>query len=352
MAYTTINKFTDYFNTKLYTGNGSSLAVDTGVDLTANGGLCIAKNRNATNKDWYWVDTIRGANKTIHSNGTGSEQNYTTGITGFNNNGFQVGSATQTNGNGNNLVGYNFKAGTSVTGSANTAGSINSTVSVNTTSGFSIVKYTGTSAVGTVGHGLSSAPKMVIVKNLDNGSTNWTVGTSLAASPITGYLTLNTGNSWGADNTGFNSTNPSSTVFSIGTGNAYTNASGNSFIAYCFADVQGFSKIGSYTGNANANGPFCYTGFFPSFVMVKNVSGSESWHVWDNKRSPFNMRELVLYPNGAGVEEDVGADIDMLSNGFKLRSASTSVNGSSNSFIYMAFGQSIVGTNGVTAKAR
>jgi len=351
MAYTTINKSSDFFNTKLYTGNGSSLAVDTGIDLTANGALCIAKNRNASNKDWYWVDTVRGANKTIHSNGTGSEQNYTTGITGFNNNGFQVGSATQTNGSGNSLVGYNFKAGTSVTGASNTDGDVTSTITANTTSGFSIVRWTGTAGNISVGHGMSKIPKAILIKNLSNGAAQWVVYHVGTGNTKACYLNTTAAPTSTAGF--FNNTTPTSSLFTVGTDTA-VNGSGNSMLAYCFADVTGYSKFGSYTGNGNANGTFVYTGFKPSFFMAKKTSAAgDPWVLIDNKRNAINALSNTLTPNNADVENTGTDRADFVSQGVKIRTTSGAWNASGASFIFMAFAEApLVGTNGVTAKAR
>ena len=352
MAFTTINNGSLFMNPKIYTGNGSTLAVDTGIDLTNNGGLCIAKNRNASNKDWYWVDTVRGATKTIHSNGTGSEQTYSGGITGFNNNGFQVGSATQTNGNGNNLVGYNFKAGTSVTGSSNTDGDVTSTITANTTSGFSIVRWTGTAGNIEVGHGTGKIPKAILIKNLSNGSAQWVVyhvgtgntkacylNTTAAATSTAGF---------------FNNTTPTSSVFTVGTDTA-VNGSSNSMIAYVFSDIQGYSKMVTYIGNGNADGPFVYTGFRPSFILMKGSSFSgDAWTIYDDKRTGFNGATTPINPNDANPgDTSLNASLDILSNGFKIRDSWTQINTSGATFIYMAFAEApLVGTNNIPANAR
>ena len=357
MAYTTINKGSSFMNPKLYTGNGaSSLAVVTGIDLTASGGLCIAKNRTASNKDWYWVDTVRGASKTILSNGTGTEQNYTTGITGFNNNGFQVGSATQTNGSGNTLVGYNFKAGSSVAGSTNTAGSIYSTVTANTTSGFSIVKYTGTGANATVGHGTGKIPTCIIIKNLSQGDADWGVyhaGTDPSI-PANKYLNLNTTGALADGTSPFNDTKPTSSVFYLGNW-VSTNGSSQNMIAYVFSDIQGFSKMGSYVGNGNVNGTFCFTGMKPSFVMIKRTNSAGNWSVYDDVLPAYNVNNLFTMVNTADPQE-ARDSIDFLSNGFKLRNSdltgTTNINVNGGNYVYMAFGQSLVGTNNTPATAR
>ena len=353
MAYSTIPKGSSHMNLVLYTGNGSSQAVNTGIDLTANGGLVVAKNRNATNKDWYVLDTIRGLSKTLHFNGTGSEQNYTTGVTGFNNNGFQVGSATQTNGSGNLLIGYNWKAGTSVTGSANTDGSISSTVSANTTSGFSIVKYTGTGSTATIGHGLGIIPKIILIKSTSNGSLEWR--SYFSATGNTKYMVINQPYTVsGADSSFMNNTSPTDDLFTVGSSST-PNENGGTYIAYCFADVKGFSKMGGYTGSASTDGTFVYCGFKPSFIFTKATATGEGWQIYDSKRLGVNATEKVLYPNTAGTEATLTGGVDFLSNGFKWRTADGGVN-SSQLYVYMAFAENpfvaTSGTNAVPVTAR
>ena len=345
MAYTTINKSSLHMNTKTFTGNGGTQSI-TGVGFQPD--WTWLKKRNGT-ANHHVVDAVRGVGYYLYPNLTNAQGgNGSALLTSFNTDGFTLDAGADSNASGATGVSWNWKA--NGTGSANTAGSINSTVSVNTTAGFSIVKYTGTGSAGaTVGHGLGVKPAMIIFKSLSVAGPSWVVYHQSKGATYTLYLDQTSAGGTSAEM--LNNTEPTSSLITLGNGTS-SNSSGASTIAYCFAEKQGYSKFGSYVGNANTNGTFCYTGFSPSFVIVKNVSGSESWHLWDNKRSPFNMRELVLYPNGSSVEEDVGADIDMLSNGFKLRSASTSVNGSGNSFIYMAFGQSLVGSNNVPNNAR
>ena len=345
MAYTTINKSTDYFNTKLWTGNGATTNALTGVGFKPD--LVWGKCRSNANEN-RWTDVVRGVTKEIYSDLNAAQSTTANGLKAFGSDGFTVGDNSGWNGSSRTYASWNWKASNSQ-GSSNTAGSINTTyTSVNTTAGFSINQYTGNGSNATVGHGLGVAPKMVIVKKTSGTSQWYTYHASLGA---TKYLDLESTAAESTSSANWNNTAPTTNVFSLGT-NSNVNASGQTYIAYCFAEKQGYSKFGSYKGNGNANGTFIYTGFKPAWVMVKNVSGSESWHIWDNKRSPFNLRELVLYPNGSSVEEDVGADIDMLSNGFKLRSASTSVNGNGNSFIYMAFAEApLVGTNNVPCTA-
>ena len=345
MAYTTINKSTDYFNTKLYTGNGSTNAI-TGVGFQPDW-IWIKSRSDTSNHRIY--DYIRGGTKTLYSNLTNDEGTNSDAITSFNSDGFTLGGNAQSNGNGLSLASWNWKAGG--TGSANTAGSINSTVSVNTTAGFSIVSYTGTGANATVGHGLGVAPKMMIIKNR-SASANWLVYHD--SIPATDTLILNTAAASASD-AAYNNTDPTSSVFSIGnTGSG--NGSGNSLIAYCFAEKQGFSKFGSYIGNGNADGPFVYTGFKPAWVMIKNVdSSSEEWNIWDNKRDIDNPLTTRLVANISAADSVTSAGFfDFTSNGFKIRSTANGVNqGSGHKMVYMCFAKApLVGTNNTPCTAR
>ena len=342
MAYTTINKSTDYFNTKLWTGNGSTQTISSvgfQPDFT-----WIKSRSNADDHNLF--DAVRGVTKNIETNSTGAEHTQSNGLTSFDSDGFTLGDFNAGNRSGGTITSWNWKA--NGTGSANTAGSINSTVSANTTSGFSIVSYTGTGANATVGHGLGSLCKWIIIKRL-NGTNNWEIG--------------NTAMGWGkhiyftttaqlTNSNRFQDTAPTNSVFYIGTGEG-VNASGGNYIAYCFADVQGYSKFSSYTGNGATLGPFVYTGFKPAFVMFKKTSGSaDNWQLWDNKRDTYNPVEKALHPDIANTAS-TDQDIDFLSNGFKIRSSVAHINQSGVKSIYMAFAEApLVGSNGVTAKAR
>ena len=340
MAYTTIPKSSDYFNTKLYTGNGSTNAI-TGVGFQPD--FTWLKNRSVSqNHELY--DAVRGVTKAINSNTTSLETTYTNGLNAFGTDGFTVGDSGYINGNGNNIASWNWLANGA--GSANTAGSINTTVSVNTTSGFSIVKWTGNSTAGeTIGHGLGVTPKVVIIKRLSGSVQSWICKFPTATD---GYLALNTTDAISASSGWLP---VSSSLITLANNWSAYNNNGNDFIAYCFADVQGFSKMGSYTGNNSADGTFVYTGFKPAFLMVfAYTAGNENWMLVDNKRDGFNVENEQLFPNTNGAEES-NDEVDLLSNGFKLRRANTRMNGSI-PYIYMAFGQSIVGTNNVPANAR
>jgi len=337
MAYTTIKKPSDYFNTVLYTGNGSTNAI-TGVGFQPD--WIWQKARNQT-YDHRLFDAVRGTTKAIYSNTTGAEGTES-GVTSFDSDGFSLGSNAGSNGNTVTYASWNWLANGA--GSANTDGSISSTVSANTTSGFSIVSYTGTGANATVGHGLGVAPKMIIIKNTDI-SANWLVYHD--SIPATNTLILNTTDASASD-AAYNNTDPTSSVFSLGvTGSG--NGSGNNLIAYCFADVQGYSKFGSYVGNGNADGTFVYTGFSPAFVINKRTDSIGNWNMRDIKRD-INENTNNLYSNLNNAEAS-GQGIDFLSNGFKQRNNGGDNNGSGASYIYMAFAsEPLVGDNPATAR--
>tara|TARA_R110002020_G_scaffold51383_2_gene145385 strand:+ start:2237 stop:3271 length:1035 start_codon:yes stop_codon:yes gene_type:complete len=341
-----INKPSLHMNTKLYTGTGSSNAL-TGVGFQPD--LTWIKKRNGTNYH-VWTDAVRLATKQIYSNDNGAEQTVAEGLKSFDSDGFTLGTNGDTNGSGGSYVAWNWKAGTGQ-GSSNTDGSINTTyTSVNTTAGFSISKYTGTGANATVGHGLGVAPKMIIIKDLTESSYDWMIyHQSLGA---TKYIRLNLSNVVGTSSV-WQDTAPTNQVFSIVSNSSDVNKSGNNFVAYCFAEKKGYSKFGSYEGNANANGTFIYTGFKPSFVLIKNTNDTANWTINDTGRDQTNANNLRLFPN-QNVAENTGSDsMDMLSNGFKLRSTDSGNNGNGNVMIYMAFAENpIVGSNNIPAVAR
>ena len=347
MAYTTINKSTDYFNTVLYTGNGGTNAI-TGVGFQPD--LVWIKDRDATGYH-FWTDAIRGVTKTLFSNTNGAEGTEVTGLTAFGTDGFTVGNHSNINTSGRNIVSWNWKANGQ--GSSNTDGSINTTyTSVNTTAGFSISTYTGNGTAGaTIGHGLGVVPKMIIVKNKTHAGGNWVVYHESLGNTKAVYLDLTdasgTAGAW-------NNTSPTSSVFTVNDANALNGSGGREYVAYCFAEKKGYSKFGSYTGNGNDDGTFVYTGFKPAFVMVKATSATSDWNIMDDKRAvSFNPNTKELYANSSGAEATGGETIrDYLSNGFKLRGTSGGTNGNGVSYIYMAFGQSLVGSNNVPCTAR
>ena len=347
MAYTTINKSTDYFNTKLFTGNGADNHAITGVGFQPD--WIWAKNR-ATTDAHHTADSVNGAGYRLRTNTDDALGTQADGVKSFDSDGFTLGTTGSINGNGNGIVSWNWKAGGS--GSSNTDGTITSTVSANTTAGFSIVKYTGNASAGaTIGHGLGVIPKVMIVKNLSE-AYNWAVYHEGLGSH-TKYLYLDATNAVATDSGNFDNV-PTSSTFLVGS-NSTVNKNGNNYIAYCFAEKTGYSKFGSYTGNGSTDGTFVYTGFKPAFYIIKSATGTRSWIIKDNKRPGYNVNGSYLLANGSEVEATGSGNVasDECSNGFKIRGTSTSLNFSGETYIYMAFAEApLVGTNGVTAKAR
>ena len=344
MAYSSIVKPGDYFNTKLYSGTGSSQAV-TGVGFQPDW-IWFKSRTNTENHNLF--DAVRVSNKIIQSSTTTAEATASSLLTSFDSDGFTVNTDGVVNGSGQTYASWNWLAG-NTSGSSNTDGSITSTVSVNTTAGFSIVKYAGSNSNVTVGHGLGVAPKMILIKNLSS-VTSWTVYHESIGNDK--RLVLNTEGAQEGTNQFSFGTSPTSSVFALGGGYGDVCTSGADYIAYCFAEKQGFSKFNSYSG-AGSNLPFIYTGFKPAFVMIKRSDVSDNWNIFDNKRNEFNLTDKRLYPNSNSAELTASSvSLDLLSNGFKLRGTDSQINNSSGTYIYMCFGQSIVGSNNIPATAR
>ena len=344
MAYTTINKSSDYFNTKLYTGNFTDNTDITGVGFQPD--LVWLKERSSGSSNLL-QDAVRGANKDLFSDTSSAEESNTNRMKAFISDGFTLGAHNLSNQNGETYASWNWKANGA--GSANTAGSINSTVSANTTSGFSIVSFVGNATSGaTVGHGLNAVPKVVIIKGRDSALEWRSYFSPIGAGK---YMVLNENYAQATGSNFMNDTAPTSSVFSLGNGTT-PNKNGENYIAYCFSDVQGFSKIGSYIGNGSADGPFVYTGFKPAFCIFKRIDGANNWELYDSKRLGYNSSNPPLYPNTNDVEGSNGR-VDILSNGFKFKTGSSHINGSGGNFIYMAFAEApLVGTNNVPCTAR
>ena len=452
MAYSSVTKPEDHFNTVLYTGNGGSQSI-TGVGFQPD--WLAIKRRNAVSGTQN-MDSVRGASKKIAWNESNADETPGNILSSFDTDGFSVGSGAAANNSSDTFVAWNWLAGgtapaityvvkvvsdsgnkyrfddfgtsavtlelqeggtytfdqsdssnsghplrfytasdktggeytTGVTttgtpgssgaqtvitvaasaptlyyqcsshagmggqantnsthGSSNFSGSIQSTVSANTTAGFSVTSWTGTGSASTVGHGLSSAPQMLICKNRDR-SANWVIyHQKLSSTPQTSYIYFSTMGCRHSNSGFWNSTAPTSSVFSIGTDGDF-NASGEKVIGYCFNSVKGYSKFGSYTGNGNNEGPFVYTGFKPAFVILKRIgTDGANWQLIDNKRSNqggFNVIDEVLAPNATDAEYDEGSAnwfADFNSNGFKLRTTGGAGNTSGSSYIYMAFAE-------------
>jgi hypothetical protein len=342
-----------YFQTKLYTGNGSTNAITFDGDENMQPDWVWVKDRGRSGYNHIANDVVIGVTKYLRPNLTNDEDTYTNAITSFDSDGFTLGSDAS-NGEHNissqTYVAWNWKAGGSA--SSNSDGSITSSVSANTTAGFSIVSYTGTgTASDTVGHGLGATPAWIIVKNRTE-ATSWCVThKSLTTDKV---LRLEGTNAEGD----IDSPPNNSSTFGFNNGTSGTplkvvNESSDNYIAYCFAEKKGYSKFGRYTGNGNANGPFIYTGFKPAFVIQKRIDSSSNYTMVDNKRDVNNIVNTQVIANGNGAEFSENV-FDFLSNGFKVRAVHGGyLNASGGSYIYMAFAESpFVNSNGVPTNAR
>jgi hypothetical protein len=364
MAYTTIDDPSAYFQTATWTGNGSTQSITNGGNSDLQPDWIWTKRRDGDGQNHHGIDSTRGASKAMVINDVDGEATKSNGITAFNSDGFSVGTDTNFNNNTTTYVGWQWVAnsGTTTTNdaSATSVGSIDSVYQANTTAGFSIVTYTGTGSNGTIAHGLGSTPKWYFVKNRSESSVSSTDQSWIVYHSVMTHgaaMFLNTNDSKMNHSPFWNSTAPTSTTFSVGT-DSRTNTSADNYIAYCFAEKQGYSKFGSYTGNNNADGPFIYTGFKPAWLMIKatgTTGGASAWRIADNKRSSSggsNPVEKQLEADTANTE-DSGNDVDLLSNGFKVRSTAAQWNASGVSIIYMAFAEHpFVSSEGVPVTAR
>ena len=352
MAYTTIDDPSKYFQIALYTGNAgtNNIVNDGNSDLQPD--WVWIKNRSTGGKDHGLFDSTRGTTKQLNSNNNNAENTVSTSLTAFNSDGFTLGADGGPNANSDSHVAWQWKANGGTT-STNSSGSSNSTVQANTTAGFSIVKRTGTGSAGaTYGHGLGAVPDVIINKGLNSnewysyfkaigGGTHWIDLSGTGAK-------VDDANMW-------NDTDATSTLFTVGNSGG-SNGSSVEYIAYCFTSIQGYSKFGSYTGNANDDGPFLYTGFKPKFAIFKASSASgEGWAIRDSARDPFNQMSGKLSAN-VNAQEGTTADdndCDFLSNGIKLRSNDNQMNKTGTTFIYIAFAEHpFVSSEGVPVTAR
>ena len=338
---TSTTQANDYFNTVLYTGDYTTSHPITGVGFQPD--LVWIKDRGLAtvyNYSHLLYDAVRGVGKELRSNATDAEADRGTGTTSpfrsFDSDGFTVGqnySSNEVDPTAEAFVAWNWNAGGS--NATNTAGTITSTVRANTTSGFSIVTYTGNGSSGaTIGHGLGVAPSMFIVKS--RGTTDsW--GVYHASLGNTKGLYLETTGAAVTSSAFWNNTSPTSTVFSV-SNNSINNASSTNYVAYCFAPVAGYSAFGSYTGNGSADGPFVYTGFRPRFVLMKYTNTTSYWIIFDTARNTYNLVTAGLRPNDSAAENTNLFAIDVLSNGFKVRDGG-GLNGSGDTTIYAAFAE-------------
>ena len=353
MAYTDIDNPELYFQCKIYTGNATD---DTAITLDGDENM---------QPDWVWIkdrtngnhhriyDSVRGATKAIYSSLNYAEGTASDGLKSFNSDGFTLGDGSDENGDNANLVSWCWKAGTTGSGTSTGSGTGKAySYSVSTDAGFSIVSFIGNgTAAHTIPHHLGVTPKVIILK-ARGANQNWRVFHHSLGSDK--RLILDSTNA--SEDAGFlNDTDPTSTVFTLGASDDAWNADDATYIAYCFAEKQGYSKFESYTGNGDADGTFVYTGFSPSFVLLKETSNANNFMIFDNKRSPFNLMDDFISPDIADAESTGNANnrMDMLSNGFKIRGSGTATNRSGSNFIYMAFAENPFTTStGVPATAR
>ena len=365
MPFSTIDDPKKYFDTQLFTGTNTSGRTFTGLNFQPD--MIWGKQRDSANYNHFIVDVVRGGTKFIATNSTASEDTASHGqITSWNSDGTTWSDGTngtyprlyyndngQLGGSGTR-VWWQWKANGA--GVSNTSGSITSTVSVNQTSGFSIVSYTGTGSVANVGHGLGVTPACFITKCRSNAVTSW--GMYHQSVGNTAFMELNGTAAKQTNIAYFNNTSPTSSVFTIGT-DTINNGNGYTFIAYCFAEVKGFSKFGSYTGNGSSDGTFVYTGFKPAFLLAKSSStANRQWYIVDNKRSTSdgnNVLNKTLAPNQSNDESWWGTNnyVDFVSNGFKFRDSYDGFNESGGTYIYMAFASSpFVSSKSIPTTAR
>jgi len=350
MAYTNIDDPSAHFQTATWSGNASTQSI-------TNDGNSDLK------PDWAWtkdgigyghklMDSSRGigsSGKFLITNSTAAESSINDYMMTFDTDGFSVGAGDAGfNASNDTYVTWQWKANGGTTAS-NSDGSITSTVQANTDAGFSIVTYAGTGSAATVGHGLGVTPDMIIFKNRSAANVWATYHQSLGNNL---KLELNGTGAQDADGAFMNGTLPTSSVFSVGA-SANTNTGSNNYVAYCFAEKQGYSKFCKYVGNGNLNGSFIWTGFRPAFIMCKRIDGAgNSWDMHNSARDPFNPSGRTFYANSAGAEL-TGNNVDLLSNGFKQRDTSANRNGNGNTYIYMAFAENpFVTSTGIPTTAR
>ena len=347
-AYTTIDDPSAYFKVQKWTGTGSSNAVafnDTDTNMQPD--FVWGKSRSDT-YNHFLFDSVRGTTNLLTADEDGAESDLSSaGVTAFGSDGFTV-DGNPYNKSSDLYVAWCWKAGTSFTNdaSATSVGTIDSAGSSNSTSGFSIVTYNGTGSSGQIAQNLGYAPTTIFIKRR-NSSDSWTVGHN--SNGWGGFLRLDTTQAFGSNTNTWTNTAPTSTVFTLNHDDV--NNDGTTFVAYCFAEKQGFSKFGSYTGNGNANGPFVYTGFRPAFVLQKNTA-VQGWQLQDNEREGFNGDNDLLQPHDSAAESGVNR-IDILSNGFKVITTDAGQNTDDQKYVYWAFAeQPFVNSNGVPANAR
>tara|TARA_R100001463_G_scaffold123645_1_gene180437 strand:- start:1560 stop:2600 length:1041 start_codon:yes stop_codon:yes gene_type:complete len=341
MAYTTVDKPTAHFNTKLWTGNGSAGTAQTGVGFQPDWVWIKARAGTQGGQSHVTFDAIRGAGKFLYPDDADGEVTDTNRLTSFDSDGFTVGSNNSVNASSTTYASWNWLGANGT--ASNTDGSVTTTVSVNTTAGFSIVSYTGTGSNATIGHGLGASPRLVITKNRSSAN-NWAM--YHASTGNTKSLQLDNNNTPATSAAYWNNTTPTSSVFTVSTGND-VNKSGDNMIAYCFLEKKGYSKFGTYVGNGNSDGKFVHLGFKPAFFITRRINTSANWSMWDNTRG-YNGDMKVLYPDIPDAENN-GDYMDFVSNGVKLRDGNSKWGADGDTYIYIAFAENPFVTAGTKA---
>ena len=350
-AYTTIDDPEAYFQTVLYTGNGSTQSITLPGDTNMQPDMVWIKVRNNT-FNHYIFDAPRGVNLYMKPNQTAAEADGDPDhLTAFDSDGFSLGGTAGVNYDTAPFVAWCWKGGTT-SGITTTGADITpSAYSFNQTSGVSIIKYTGNGTSGAkIAHGLGAKPAFIVCMNTDTVENRMTFHHKNTSSPETDYLLLNT-TAVTTDAARWNDSLPGTVYFEVDDNDA-ANKSSDVIVAYCFAEKQGFSKCGSYTGNGNADGTFVYTGFKPAWVMFKRTDTTNNWLIFDNKRNGYNDGMEDLQANSTNAENESDR-VDFLSNGFKIRKTDIVMNASGGTYIYMAFAEApFVNSNGVPCNAR
>ena len=351
MAYTTIDNPELYFQCKNYVGSSSAQSITLDGSENMQPDFIWFKNRETSSRHQLY-DSVRGATKLINSDDDDAEQTVSY-FTSFDSDGFTIPSGSSAlNGGSQNIIAWCWKAGTSFSNDASSTGvgTIDSSGSVSDTAGFSIIIRTGTASAGTIKHGLSTTPKMIITK-MRNATESW--GIYHVGIGNTKYLKLDVTDAEDSSSGVWNNTTPTASVFSVGS-SALVNGSGKTYVDYIFSEVKGYSKFGSYTGNGSdsGRGPYINLGFRPAFFLLKETSGSDNWTMMDTKRLGYNPRNDHLFPN-LGNAEYATDRIEMHSNGIKINDSDGSINQSGSTYIYMAFAEApLVNSNGVPVNAR
>ena len=362
MAYTDIDVPSDYFSATLYTGDGSADQDMTGAGFKPD--FLWIKRRNASERHVLTnaqMGVSNGAYKWLDSAASNSSFSGGTGVASFDADGFTIKTSDATwNASGSTYVFWSWKANGGTVAN-NTDGDLTTSIQVNQTAGCSIITYTGLDPIEPLdlGHGLGKVPEFWFIKSRQIGAKQWGVyHKDMSASPQNGYMTLHTTNPYYAASTWWRNEAPTTTVIKTGEQDDVNRANSN-YICYAWTSIQGFSKFGKYVGNGNANGAFVYTGFKPAWVMVKDVTQATNWEMFDHKRNPSNVANLKLganldvAENGSDLGNTSQNNIDMLSNGFKMRTGNTDTNVSGDTYIYMAFAENpFVTSTGTPTTAR